>query len=405
MIYEDRLWERVPVTMQGVQLNYPKEIIQAQFPDISLTIPSLKFGDVGCFVVTNQRFIFLMYQRTYALSFNHQGNIISSQSSFFPDNSNLAVIKLVTSLKTYFTVQGYQSYILQLSQLILPIQETTPAANTNLNKKVFTTNKTKKQEDFGGMKGIIKNSEDNSKQRSDTINAGIKDIESLRQAAQSLKEVARQLAEQVNRNDSEQVQSLDDIYLIIGDNDKGESSIKHKKKSKKGKKGHVGQFEIELAKDFSSVMATFFKKKEEISFLTPAEAFVIFNKAQLVKAGGDLISPKDLMHALDVIEGSSEYPIRVESMDIVHEDGSKSTNLIIVEKGKSFDSIAERLSSLKDGEYVTAFSLSKQLKISEEIVQWYLGKALSNKLIAIDSSYAGDRYYKNIFSTFSPMKI
>ena len=345
-----------------------------------------------------------MYQRTYALSFKHQGNIISSQPSFFPDNSNFAVIKIVTSLKTYFTVQGFQQYILQLSQMILPIQEASPSANKNMVKKVFTTNKNKKQENFGGMKEIIKNTENNAKQRADTINAGIKDIESLKEAAQSLKEVARKLAEQVNTNDSEQVQSLDDIYLIIGDNDKGESSTRTNKKAKKGKKGHPGQFEIELAKDFSSVMATFFKKKGEISFVTPAEGFVIFNKTQLVKAGGDLISPKDLMHALDVIEDSSEYPIRVESMEIIHDDGSKSTNQIIVEKGKSFDSIKERLSTLKDGEYVTAFSLSKQLKISEEIVQWYLGKALSNKLIAVDSSYAGDRYYKNMFSSFSPMK-
>ncbi|KAK8886605.1 hypothetical protein M9Y10_042069 [Tritrichomonas musculus] len=383
---EDSLWERVSFSMQGTPLHYPKEIVQAQFPDTSLTIPTLRFGEVGTLTITNERFIFLMYQRSYALSFKYKGKIISSQPAVFPDNQNFGVIKIKTEKKTFFTIQSYMVYINQLTEVIQKIIASHPAAKPS--KKIFSSSsKIVSSQDIGGMNDIARREKDKSKQRSNTINSNISDLDKLKNAAAKLKEIARELAQKVNSNDSEQVQSLDNIYQIIGD-DEGKNSS--------------GKFD--LARDFSECMARFFKSKDNISFVTPAEGFVIFNKIQLTKANSGLISPKELMQALNVIKDGSNYPIKVENMEIVHENGSKTSNPIIVEKGKSFSAISDRLSSLKDGEYVTAFSLSKQLNISNEIVKWYLEKAVSNKTVLLDSSYAGERYYKNRFLSFTPMK-
>lgn len=368
---EDPLWSRVSFGIQGIPLDYPNEIVHAQFPDTSLTIPTLRFGEVGTFAFTNKRFIFIMYQRNYALSFAYIDNINSSQSFILPANPKLGYIKIKTNQMTTFTIQTYKVYIEQISALI---------------KKKFPSNIRMVDEDIDGIKKIADKQKHEANVRSDAIMEGTSDLEALKRSAEKLKNIARELASRVDGDNPDQVKSLDDIYKII-DYDGTNSSVK-----------------LDLTQDFSNCISEYFKKSKNVSFLTPAEGFVIFNKIKLTKKDGNFISPKELIQTLNVIKNGSNYPIKVEDLEIVHENGSKTHNQIIVEKGKSFNEISDRLSSLKVGEYVTSFSLSKQLNISNEIVKMYLQKAHSNKIVVLDSSYAGERYYKNFFPKFKPMK-
>ncbi|OHT10249.1 Vacuolar protein sorting 36 containing protein [Tritrichomonas foetus] len=384
-------WERVQCTQYGVQLLPDEEEI-IRSTDISLTIPGMRFGEIGLLVLTNQRFIFLMYMRAYALSLKIKDVVLSAENSCFPNTTDFGFIKIKCANGKEFTIQGTTSSIMMIAGKIMELLSRLNPVKSGKKKIITVSPQTSATaQNIGGMQAIIKKSNEISQERSEALKKYTKDFDSLRNAASKLKEIASQLSQVVDK-DSEK--DLADIYLVIGASN---PVLDHK--SSKSKKSD--SFELQLADQFAETISKFLKKQGE-SFITPAEAFVVFNKARSIQVGGgDLISPSDMVEALNVIKSESKYPVHVESFK--NENGK--TSMIILEKGKSFNNIAEKLNSLADNEYVTSFKLSKQFGIKEEIVRWYLAKAVSGRIVAVDSSYAGDRYYRNRFDSFKPIPL
>ena len=381
-------WKRVPCDQFGVRLS-PNERVIFTAPNVSLSLPSSGFGEVGTFVLTDSRFVFLIYMRTYALSIILKDTVLSSQSSQFPNNSRLGSILFRCAHDSFFSVQGEINTIQQLARQVVPRIAT---LNPQMPKgtSVKTTVVYKPEPESTGIQKITNQVMSKSDERSKLLQKYTKDFESLKQAAESLKEIARSLS-QYSDNDAKN--ELNNIFLVIGTEDKSSSL-------NSSKKGKTDSADMQLASQFANMIAKSFKNLNE-SFMTPAEAFVIFNKARLVQKDAQLVSPEDVNKILKIIEHDSSFPIQVEIFP--KSDGSNGKNRVIVEKGKSFKEIANQLSSLGNDEFTTSFKLSKQLGIKEEIVRWYLERAVDEAILVLDTSFCGNRYYKNRFSSFKPV--
>lgn len=387
-------WVQIPCYPQGVALS-PSETIVKQFAEISLTIPSLRYRDVGKLVITNLRFVFLTFKSACALSFNFPSKIVDTESQEV--NNEYGMIKIDTINNGFFSFQLSKRAINDLNDHILRLKIIKDTAKTSI-KHLSTKQYTQGGSKTIGMENVINTQWDQASKIDSAIDSNTADLETLRRSAAELLDIARQLSKQTKTAESDD-DPLSNLCFDLADDEQLSTSEMPKNRGKSR-----NRFEEQLAQDFSKIIAKFFKEKSNLSFLSAAEAFVVFNRIQLQATGRDLISPKDLNTALNIIRRrASQFSVSIEEMDIETEDGDTKTMLIIVDKGKSFDQLANALRALKSGEYVTAFALSKQFKISEEIVQWYLKKATRNGIVVIDESFAGDRYYRNEFRSFKPI--
>ena len=359
------------------------EVQSHRFPDFSLTIPAWRFGEVGTLVATNQRLIFLVYGHCVGYTFNltSVAGFNSMSHPSFSDNS-VAFLEVSTPSGERFSIQGGQAEIAQLLTVVSAVASSQVVqAGGRARKKIIGAPKSNSMQVSDGPKivgigGIEQATHDSINKRQSAVTSALQDIDTLKSGAQKLKEIAAELSK---ASDKETTSEMSKICLAIGIQDPV------------SKKSGGSQFAKDLAKEFATSMNGWMAKAG-VSILAIPEAYAAYNRLR----GNDLISPNDLREAVQIIERGG-FDIRVETI----------ANLqVIVKKEASFDAVVKSLlDGMKDDSYITPMMIQTKSGLPNTIAKSYLLRAEQQGILARDESLAGLRYYKNIFSSFQPIKL
>ena len=366
-------WKQVECNSYGVSL-IDQETQIMRYPECSLTIPRLKFGEIGTCVLTTKRLVFLLYGRTFAYSYEIT-NTKSIEPSQHPDFPDYGFLTITTKSNEIFSMQASKQLIFDIGPkligMVTPSQSRVKKITTTKPPNISTINQTH------GVAAIKQHVESDIKQKDDTLSASLQDITTLKSCAQDLISIASDLSKMT---DSESSSEMSQICLAIGLTNPVTKS-----------KGSGDQYSIALANEFSTFMNSYLPRVKD-GFLSVAEAYAAYNRAR----GNDFISPPDLQGALDYIESKGNFPIRVETIANIR---------IVVPASVSFAGVVDTfLSKLGPGDFATPMMMSKKTGLPTSIAKNYLIRAEMQGVLARDDSLAGLRYYKNRFDTFELIK-
>lgn len=359
-------WKKVECKQNGVLLN-ENEIQKIRYPECSLTIPHLKFGEIGTLVVTSTRLVFLIFGKSYALTYD-LSNTKKVEPSQHTQYQGYGFSLVTTESDETFSFQGTIQLITSLSALLQP------KINIAQPKRIITTqNNQKASGQVHGVAAIRQHVEEGIKKNDQTLSASLQDINTLKDCAKDLITIAGDLSKMT---DSESTSEMSQICLAIG-----------LANPVKKEKGQGSQYAIQLASEFSKFMSSLLPRVKD-GFMSVAESYAAYNRAR----GNDFVSPPDLQEALDYIESKGEFPIKVETIGDAR---------IIVPKNVSFDGVVESfLSKLGPNDYATPMMMAKKTNLPTTIAKNYLIRAEKQGVLARDDSLAGIRYYINKFDTF-----
>lgn len=374
-------WKQEKLERMGLKLA-AGEKINRRWNDISLTIPSMDFGEIGTLVSTNQRFVFLVYGDQYAYTHTMQGigTFESKTHPAFKPEEAIAWLQFSPHSGEKFS---FQASTRSISEIIAEI-----SSNEQYLTSVSTTRKTARKiigsakpstpiQETSGMQGIQRITQAAIDERSNTVTGALQDLNSLKTSAQKLIEIAEELS---RASDTETATEMSKICLAIGIT----------KTASTGKSENSSQA-VSLANEFSQVMSEWLKQST-CGILTVAEAYAAYNRMR----GNDLISPHDLQEALGVIE-SGGYPVRVEKI---------GETRVVLRTEVSFDAvIGELISSLEDNKYITPMMIQRKTGLPNSLAKDYLVRAEQQGILARDDSLAGLRFYVNRFDKFDMIEI
>lgn len=357
------------------------EVEQQRFPNLSVTIPAMRFGEIGTLVATSTRLVFLVYGHCVGYTFNFS-SIASFNSMTHPkfrDNS-IAFLEFTTPSEERFSIQGGQTVIAQLLAFISSVAPAQVAQGTRERRKKVIGSRSSvpapSDTNMVGIGGIEQAAHDSINKRGSAVNSALQDIDSLKSSAQKLKDIAAELSKTTDKETSSEMSK---ICLAIGIHDPVT------------KKSGGSQFARDLAKEFASSMHKWMTKAG-VSIMATAEAYAAYNRLR----GNDLISPHDLKEALQIIEKGG-FDVRVETIARMQ---------VIVKKEASFDAIVKsQLDGLGEGGYITPMMIQTKSGLPNVIAKNYLLRAEQEGILARDESLAGLRFYKNIFPSFELIKL
>lgn len=359
-------WKNVECSQCGVLLN-ENERQRMRYPECSLTIPRLKFGEIGTLVVTSTRLVFLIFQKSTALSYDLT-NTKKVEPSQHPQYPGYGFLLVTTEADEIFTFQGALQLITSISALMQPQVPTAP-----VQRVIAPQSKTDLTNQIHGVAAIKQHVEDGIKKNDQTLSASLQDINTLKDCAKDLIAIASELSKMT---DSESTSEMSQICLAIG----LENPVKKEK-------GQGSKYAIQLANEFSKYMSSLLPRVKD-GYMSVAESYAAYNRAR----GNDFVSPPDLQEALDYIESKDEFPIKVETIGDAR---------IIVPKNVSFDSVVESfLTKLGPNDYATPMMMAKKTNLPTTIAKNYLIRAEKQGVLARDDSLAGIRFYINRFDTF-----
>ena len=366
-------WKEIECTPNGVQLNSGEQIMSS-FNNTSLTIPRIAFGKIGTLVLTNQRLVFLIYQSHIAYEFplSKMGPNLSSHA--YAGLENYAHFEFTSADGEDFSMQMKNKKATMLSSR-LSIFITDPTKNlgvkTKFKKKIISKASSSNLVGVAAVQAAVQN--DISKQNT-TLSNSLKDIESLKRAAQDLMVIAEELRK---KNDQDSKNDLGEVLVALGISDPVTRETAGK------------SYATELARQFATAMKSVLTKTGGV--LSVAEAYCLFNRA----LGTNYVSPNDLAEALKHLN-RREFGVKVETIEGV---------TVVILSDKQYKTvIKEILSKFGDDEFTTPLLISKKTQLPLTITRNYLLRAESEGVLCRDDSMAGLRFYKNRFDTFQLME-
>lgn len=362
-------WNQIRCDERGIPMLVG-ETVQKQYPNFSLTIPKLKYGEIGVLTLTNLRLVFSVFQNNIAMEFKVT-NIEQFSTVAHPlDPQALAFSKFKAVGGEEFSIQALRFDLADLSARLSTYQNAGAAAGaTKVIKKISSKSSS------SNTRGIAaaKQSEQNDiNQKNAQLNSALADIQSLKESAQQLLSFAQELR---SKGDSDSKNDLDEIYAALG--------VENTSIDKSD-----GQFTQNLALRFATDIKKVLEKKGGV--LSVAEAFCIFNRLLVT----DYVSPNDLADAIKHLQ-KREFGVKVETIEGV-------TVVILTDKVYS-SVLKDILSKFSEDEYTTPLLMSKKTGLPLSIARNYLLHAESDGVLCRDDSMAGLRFYKNKFNSFKPM--
>ena len=368
-------WRTVDCSLYGVSMAVGESVVE-RFNNISLTIPRLRRQGVGTLVVTSKRFVFLLPGpfQAYTCKLSSFIDVRPIPIPAFPDFLCL----YVELADEYFTFQGKREDILHI-QASMSECDITATLVMKTMRKVAPARPKKVIGAVGGPVGIAHvHGLAEERMRSDKeVVASIKSLNALKERAEILLRFAEDLRNSASGGKT--MDALQRVCIAVGiespvENVRGDAGLR------------------QLATEFAEVIETVFKAGGTPPVLTKAEAYAIYLRAR--KA--NLLSPKDVDKAIQLIEQSKVYGIRVERL---------GTLQVVVPKGKSFVSgVLKRFKKMGKEAFYTPMSLAKEAKIPLTMAKLFLNRGVEYGVIAMDETISGVRYYKNRFDKFKLMK-
>lgn len=361
-------WKQVTCDQRGVPMLID-EIITKQYPNFSLTIPRIRYGEIGVLTLTNKRLIFNVYQNPIALEFDLSELGQFTTAAHPADANALAFSKFKSASGEDFSMQALKFDLTDLAARLSTSQSSSSGSSKRVVKKISTKSASREFRGIAAAKQIEQNDID---QKNAQLSSSLADIQSLKESAQQLLNFAQELK---RKGDSDSKSDLDEVYAALGVTD---STIE--------KSG--GQFSERLALRFATDISKVLEVKGGV--LSVAEAFCIFNR----KLGTDYVSPNDLADAIKHLQ-RRQYKVKVETIEGV---------TVVILANKTYQAVlTDILSKIDEGEYTTPLLMSKKTGLPMSIARNYLLHAEVDGVFCRDDSMAGLRFYKNNFKNFKPM--
>lgn len=376
MIDPNSFWTTAGFEQQGVKLEEQENVI-GRWDNFSLSIPKLNFGKIGTMVLTNKRLLFLRYKCKVAHVLRFPVSSVNT-IGFQLNGTQYGCCKITSIYSEDCSVQGNQISIVEFSSQIIANHPLRPCVNVVSPIIMPKSSSSSTRGSFNGIKGIAEAQKQEIQDNNEQIGR-TKDIKILRKNAEKMIKLANELS--AVADDDESTSKMKEIYI-----DMGLSNAVTKEES-------GSKFHLDLAKEFSIAMKRALKTPIFNGIISVPEAYAIYCKARV----DNFVSPDDFNEAIKIIQkGSQPYDVKVEAVNSIK---------YVCLNEVSFQAAGRIMDNLKNDEYLTPMKLGQQIKLPTIVAKDYLNRGVSQKLLVVDESLAGSRYYKNRFPEFNPIEL